>query len=159
MRPRFVCARLAAIGALIFVSPVAAQSSAHYVMKRITPSSGAQVSTSPHRKNSIVAGSVSPPGAESFCNTGYVNSLGFWSVQGALPVPIQLNAKRNTLDPTGSVDLMWSGADALYRVYRAFSPQNLLDPANIDRETPACDGTDTRGYQSNIIFYTVVRKP
>ena len=55
--------------------------------------------------------------------------------------------------------LLWTGAADTFQVYRAFTPEDILDPANLYTESASCDSMDGNASQSNIIFYKVVPKP
>ncbi len=103
----------------------------------------------------MTIGQDSPAGASSFCNTGFIASIGFWSVLGDLPVPIWLQVAKNPADPS-AVELSWSGAHDAFEVYRAVSAQNVLDPTNLFTQTSSCAVSDDRALASNIIFYNVI---
>jgi len=135
-----------------------AQSSAHFSMKRLSLASGAATMTSTSYTNSATASQVSPSGAASFCNVGSRTATGFWSVLGVVSVPIVLTARRSTTEPA-DVDLLWSGADPVFQLYRAFTPEDVLSPVNFELETPLCTATDTSALQSDRIFYNVTPKP
>jgi hypothetical protein len=143
---------------MVLVSPAWAQSSAHYSMKRIAMVSGSASLTSSHFSTNVVGPQESPSGGASFCNVGRKTGLGFWSVLGQISVPIILTAQRNAADPL-DVDLTWSGAETTFQLYRAYAPANVLDPGNLDRETTQCSATDQLAFQSNEIFYSVIKKP
>ena len=143
---------------VILQSPAVAQESSTFVMERISVAVGATKSTSASFENTAVVAQESPSGANSFCNTGFVNSLGYWSVLGDLPVPIRLTVGINELDP-GSLDLSWTGVDDVFQVYRAFTPEDILNPANLYQETMVCAAMDNNAFQSDIIFYKVVPRP
>jgi hypothetical protein len=78
-------------------------------MVRATAGSGALRMTSASYSATSTVGQRSPTGSASFCNSGGRTTAGFWSLLGHAHVPIVLAGKRNTGDPTGSVDLQWSG--------------------------------------------------
>jgi hypothetical protein len=140
------------------VVPVLAQSSAHYSMKRVAVAAGAATMSSTNFSGSMSATSESPSGSASVCNAGARSTVGFWSVFGVAQVPIVLAAKRNALDPQ-SVDLQWSGADLRFQLFRDYTPEDMFNPANLDRETTTCSATDQLAFQSNSVFYSVIKKP
>lgn len=125
---------------------------------RVGAAAGAGVMTSGDFDARAVISQGTPIGASSICNSGVQASLGFWSVLGDLPVPIVLYARHNPSDPT-HVDLRWTGADGGFQVFRAFAPQNVAVPANLDLNTSLCAATDTRGPEAGLVYYMVTRKP
>ena len=129
-----------------------------FTMKRIGVVAGAQSMSSTSFENSAVAAQSSPTGAASQCNQGFRTTLGFWSVEGNLPVPIMLNARLNTIDPN-AVDLAWSGSAEMFQVFSDSAPDEVADPVNLDQETFLCDATDTQAFLSPIIYYIVLEKP
>jgi hypothetical protein len=137
---------------------VLAQSSATYAIKRMETVSGSLGITSAHFEGHVSGGGQAPGGSASFCNNGNELSLGFWSLLGPISVPIVLNARKNHVDPA-NVDLYWSGNAAIYQVFRSSSPEEILNPANHDRDTPFCGADDHLASQSAIVFYMVVPKP
>jgi len=147
----------AAVLAHLLASSAVAQSSASY-STRVSWVGGSAPMVSTNFASTLVGPQASPSGAASVCNTGTEASLGFWSVLGRLSVPIVLTAQRGAADPL-DVELYWSGADAGYEVYRAFGPLDVFNPANLDRETTLCSATDSLAFQSDLIFYNVVRRP
>ena len=64
---------------------------------------------------------------------------------------------QNELDPD-LLDLSWTGAEDTFQVYRAFTPEDVLNPANLFLETVTCSEMDTTANQSDIFFYKVVPK-
>lgn len=143
---------------MVFQATAFAQSSTHYSMKRVGTSAGAVAMTSTNYSNRASVGQESPVGSASFCNVGSRTSTGFWSVLGVGAVPIVLTGRRNASDPL-DVDLSWSGADPIYQVYRAFTPADIFNPANLEGETSSCSTTDMLAFQSNLIYYSVIRRP
>ena len=135
-----------------------AQSSATFAMKRLSIIAGSAIMTSAHFSTDMVGPQESPVGGASFCNVGSRTGLGFWSVLGRISVPIVLTARRSTVDPL-DIDLSWSGAEPAFQVYRAFTPADVLNPGNLDRETSVCSATDTLASQSDLMFYNVIPKP
>ena len=133
-----------------------AQSSSNYSMDRVAFSSAGSSTASPTYSTTVVIGDDSPGGASSFCNSGFVNSVGFWSVLGDLPVPISLQVDKGLAGPD-SVSLAWSGNEASFRLYRSSSPVNVLDPGNLTLETMECAGDDTSS--GGLVFYKVVPTP
>ena len=149
---------LALLLVVILQPATEAQKSENFVLDGVSVGAGSTKSTSANFENTVVAGEVSPGGAASFCNSGFVMSLGFWSALGDIPVSIQLMARQNEMDP-GSVDLSWTGAADNFQVYRAFTPEDIFDPANLYAESATCDSVDGSASQSDIIFYKVVPTP
>jgi len=143
--------------AAALLTPLFAQSSAHFFMKRVSLNAGAGAMASTNYSNSLSTGQ-SLVGSASFCNAGSRTTAGFWSVLGVAPVPLILTGRRNVADPF-EVDLSWSGVDTVYQLYRAFTPTDVLNPGNLDRETSSCNATDKLAFQSDIIFYSVIPKP
>jgi hypothetical protein len=152
-----VCLVVALVIAL--VAPASAQSSAHFSMKRIAAVSGSATMMSTNFNTGVVGPQESPSGGASFCNFGNEVGLGFWSVLEDISVPIVLTGHRSQVDPLHVVDLSWSGDEPAYQLYRAYTPSDVFNPANLDRETAQCAANDELASQSNIIFYSVIKKP
>jgi hypothetical protein len=151
---RFVMALLVLHIALIGVS--LAQQSASFSIDRITMAAGGQSINSASFHSTVIAGQVSPSGAASFCNSGYMSSLGFFSILGDTVVPIRLNLAKNEIDPS-TVELSWTGNADDFQIYSSSLPQDVLDPLNLDQETFLCDGSDSPGSES-LVFYKVIAK-
>ena len=66
--------------AVLAASNGVAQESTSFSMDRITATAGGQSVSSTNYESTILAVQDSPSGAASFCNSGYVSSLGFFSV-------------------------------------------------------------------------------
>ena len=147
---------LAATGAL--AGTVAAQSSANYTMERVIVASGATTAVSPNYRTSVTVSQRPWPGASSACNTGYRISLGFWSIAGAIPVPVDLGVRHSPSDPR-DVELIWTGADPLFQVYRSSSPSDITGALNLYQETSLCAFTDTSAHQESILYYLVLPRP
>ncbi len=138
------------------VVPSLAQESANYSMDRISIAAVGSTTSSATFATTVVIGEDSPEGASSYCNSGFVNSVGFWSVLGDLPVPIVLAVDKAQGNPQG-VELTWSGTNNLFQVFRSISPMDVLDLANLDVETASCSSNDSQS--AAIVFYKVVPKP
>lgn len=160
LRRRVRCPKLASLlaGAVLanLQLVAAAQETGIYVMDRMSLATASGRMTSPSYESTTVVGQIGLAGTASSCEDN-VSSFGFWSALGDLPVPIRLNIQRNAVDP-GSVDLTWTGASIQFQTYRAFSPQDVLNPMNLYSEPFACAMTDGRAIDSDIIFYKVVPK-
>jgi hypothetical protein len=147
----FVTAFLA--GNLAFT--ILAQESPSYSMDRVTAISMGTTVSSSNYETTVVMGQDSPAGAASYCNSGFIGSFGFWSVLGDLPVPIRLEVEKDSGDPS-VVQLSWSGADDLFQVFRSLTPDNVLDPINLDGETAACAAADSQAGTADLIFYKII---
>jgi len=134
--------------------PAWGQESASYTLERLTIAGASQTIASARFETTITVGQESPVGAASICNVSWTDSLGFWSVEGELPVPIVLTVARNPVDPQ-MIDLAWSGNRPLFEVYRDYTPQNLVSLANLERVTALCSATDALAFQSNVIYYDI----
>jgi len=137
---------------------VVAQQSAHYSMERVTVAAVADTASSTHFTTTVVIGQESPAGASSFCNAGFRSSMGFWSILGDLPVPIVLQLGKQAGDPS-TIDLIWSGADSSFAVYRSADAATVLNPENLFLEVPVCQATDLVTGTPNLVFYNVVAGP
>jgi hypothetical protein len=94
-------------------------------------------------------------GATGACPSGSVSSLGFWSIKGAMKVPVRLMLDKNEVS-TSSVDLFWSGQSPLFEIYRSTSPVDLVTPQNLYRTSTQCEETDETADVSNLLFFKVV---
>ena len=157
-----VWSRIVVVAGFILVSnlapPVSAQESPSFVMDRVSATAVGNTTVSANYETTVVMGQESPTGAVSFCNGGFINSFGFWSVLGDLSVPIRLEVARDSIDPS-VVQLSWSGADDLFQVFRSLTPEDALDPLNLDDETSACSAADLEAGSANLIFYQIIAKP
>ncbi len=142
------------IGVLMLSTLVLAQTSTSFKMRVSATAVGQTVSAASNNyQTTVVLGQESLAGALSFCNGGYRTSLGFWSVVGDLPVPIQLLVDKDPAD-SEMVDLSWSGADDGFEVYRATSPEDVVDPANLDSLSSSCAASDAT-HGADILFYRI----
>ena len=152
----------ALVAGLIASSSAAwAQQSTNFSMDRISVAAVGTTASSTNFETTVVAGQDSPSGASSSCNLGFTNSLGFWSVLGDLPVPIELHLDKNDSDPS-VVELSWSGADDVFYLLRSDSPVNLVEnppEENLYLETLLCDAIDDQASASDLLFYLVVPEP
>ncbi len=138
--------------------PASAQESASFVLERLTIAGASQTIASARYETTMTVGQESPAGAASICNVSLTASLGFWSVQGELPVPVILTVMRNPVDPQ-AIDLTWTGNTPTFQVFRDYTPQNLVSLANLERVTALCSATDALAFQSNAIYYDVEALP
>jgi len=136
------------------IFPAAAQQSASYSMERITATAAASMTESPSYESRVLIGPAAPSGASSFCNDGYVNSLGFWAAFGDLPVPIRLRLGKNEGVPN-RVELFWTGADGTFGLYRSLSASDILAPGNLRAQTGECSAIDHPS-GANVFFYRLV---
>lgn len=157
MKRRVIRAALCAVAAGWCVT-ASAQESASYTLERLSIAGASQTIASARFETSITVGQESPAGAASICNVSWTDSLGFWSIEGDLPVPIVLTVARNPVDPL-QIDLSWSGNASLFQVYRDYTPQNLVSLANLERVTALCSATDALAFQSNVIYYDIESAP
>jgi hypothetical protein len=139
-------------------APATAQESASFILERLTIAGASQTIASARYETTMTVGQESPAGAASICNVSLTTSLGFWSVQGDLPVPVVLTVTRNPGDPQ-AVDLTWSGNAPTFQVFRDYTPQNLVSLANLERVTALCSATDALAFQSNVVYYDVEAAP
>jgi len=139
-------------------APASAQESASFVLERLAIAGASQTIASARYETTMTVGQESPAGAASICNVSLTTSLGFWSVQGDLPVPVILTLTRNPVDPQ-AVDLAWTGNTPTFQVFRDYTPQNLVSLANLERVTALCSATDALAFQSNVIYYDVEAVP
>ncbi len=140
-------------------APLAAQESPSFRLERITVASGASSASSTSFSMSILAAEQGVAGSSSFCNSGFLNTLGFWSVLGNMAVPIRL---RVSLDPLSAPDaaLIWTGDADTFQVFRANSPEDVLNANNVIEETASCDALDALPMATaDILFYKVAPKP
>ena len=135
-----------------------AQESSTFVMDRVSVSVGAARATSTSFDASITISQESPVGGASFCNTGFVNSIGFWSILGDLPTPILLQMALNETNAT-DLDLSWTGSADTFEIYRDFSPVAVVAPGNLYLEATDCSTIESDALASDVIFYRIVPKP
>jgi hypothetical protein len=138
---------------------LSAQESANFKLDRLTPAGGAARLSSLTFEASVTVAQVPPAGAASLCNAGAVNSFGFWSVIGDLPVPLLLTAKRNKMMPE-LIRLLWSGTDPEYALYRSEDPSDIFSLPNLVLETTLCEASESiPTAPGDILFYNVIPKP
>ena len=126
---------------------------ANYRMERVSVSAAGAVAISPSYQTIVSIGDEAPHGASSFCNNGFVNSLGFWSVRGGFNVPIQLHLGKGT-DP-GQIALQWTGAVDSFQLFRSESPVDVSQGDNLLATTSQCTANDSVPFGPPILFYTV----
>ena len=119
-----------------------AQSSATYSIDRLTIASSASPSSSTNYAIDVTLAQQGPVGAASRCNDSWLQSLGYWSLFGEMPVPVFLSVDKDSLDPT-SPELSWTGSSSEFTVYRSTMVPGVLDPVNELLVTTACDAVDT----------------
>jgi hypothetical protein len=136
------------------VSRASAQESPSFVMNRITLAAGSQTIASPSFEATVTVGQEGPAGAASVCNASWTDSLGFWSVLGDLPVPLVLTVAPSAVDPQ-IVVLSWSGNQPQFQVYRGFSPQSLVSPANLDQTVNVCTANDPNASPFSSLYYDI----
>ena len=127
-----------------------------YVMTRMTTGAGAATMASSGYQTTLLVAQASPQGAGSACNSGSIDSFGFWSVLGDLPVPIILRVQRNGADPD-AIDLAWTGTDSDFQVCRDVTPQNIC--AHPYAFTTDCHYTDPGATAADAVFYSIIPKP
>jgi hypothetical protein len=123
-------------------------------MDRITIAGGAAMSASASYDSSITFSQEGPAGSVSFCNNGFGQGTGFWSVRGMSPVPVRLQVAHDPLD-ADTLDLRWSGASPTFELYRAVLPSNVLDPAHLTATTTDCATLDTPPTEPDFIYYLI----
>ena len=135
-----------------------AQQSESFIMDRVSIVAVGSAASSASHETVVTVGQVSLAGASSFCNRGFVNSVGFWSVLGDLPVPTQLQVDKNDADPS-TVELLWTGTNETFELFRSTSPANVAQSMNLHLATSLCEASDTDTTMSGIVFYKVVPMP
>ena len=136
--------------------PVLGQQSANFSMDRISVTAGGNTAASANFETTVVIGQDSPSGASSFCNSGFINTAGFWSVLGDAPVSIVLAVGKDAANPN-QVELSWSGANPVFHLYSSTLPTDVLDPLNLTLATATCSASDSP--LAALVFYKVVPKP
>ena len=149
---------LAVVLCLAHAPPAQAQESASFRMERVTVAGGATTASSANFDNSVTTTQVGLVGSASFCNAGFVDSLGFWSVLGDVATPIRLDVRLNEPSPP-DVDLFWAGSADEFQVFRAFDAADVLNPNSLFLETTNCDAQDAMHSAATVIFYFVQPKP
>ena len=139
--------------AVFATSPLLGQESTSFRHERLTLASSAGPVSSASYLTTITFAQEGPVGSVSRCNSGFLQSTGFWSVLGESPVPVWLIVDKNGMDPT-QVDLAWSGSSSLFTLYRGGVADSLTDPLNVLLTTPDCAVTDAPP-ASTITFYLV----
>ena len=146
------------VGFAVLAAPSGiAQQSPSFSMDRITVTAGGQSVSSSNYESTIIAAQGAPSGTASFCNSGFVSSLGFFSVLGDLAVPIKLRLRKNEAVKHSIVEMSWTGNADTFEIYSSLSPQDVLDPLNLNQETSLCAGSDGP-VAENLVFYKVVAK-
>jgi hypothetical protein len=143
---------------LLCAGVAGAQESASFVNERLEISATTTAASSASFETTLTLAQLSPVGSVSRCNDGFVGTLGFWSLLGHTDVPVRLRVGVGVPDPL-TVNLDWSGADPLFRVYRGFAPVDLADPLHLHLETPLCSASDGMADESDLIFYLVTPAP
>ena len=129
-----------------------AQQSASFMMERVSATAVGDTASSATFTTTVVLGEASPVGAASFCNSGFVNSVGFWSVLGDLPVPIHLRLGKDLSSP-GVIEMSWSGSADLFEVFRSSTPVGVVHPLNSVSQTGVCE--EQRLDTFNMSFYVI----
>ncbi len=137
-------------------TPLVGQQSPNFSMDRISVVATSNASASVNFETAVVIGQDSPSGASSFCSEGFVNSTGFWSVLGDLPVPTILEVGKDSADQNVA-ELSWSGTEDVFQLYSSNLSTNIFDPANLTIETATCSAEDSQS--AALIFYSVIPKP
>ena len=127
-----------------------------YVMTRMTTAAGAATMASTGYQTTLLVAQASPQGACSACNSGSIDSFGFWSALGDLPVPIILRVQRNGTDPD-AIDLTWTGSDSDFQVCRDVTPQDVC--AHPYAFTSDCHYTDPGATAADAVYYSIIPKP
>jgi hypothetical protein len=148
----FVAATVLLVAAFA-ASTLHGQESASFRHERLTLASSAGPVSSASYVTTITFAQEGPVGSVSRCNSGFLQSTGFWSVLGESPVPVWLIVDKNGMDPT-NVDLAWVGSSSLFTVYRSDVAESLIDPMNVLLTTPDCAVTDAPP-ESVVTFYLV----
>jgi hypothetical protein len=132
-----------------------AQESASYVADRTTVTAVAGRASSAGYVIEATLGEIHPVGSASFCNVGFTNSTGFWSVLGDSQVPIVLMLAHDPGDPVTAL-LSWTGSYPQFEVLRSASAADVLDPLNLLTTTAGCDAADPDPPAATVFFYMVV---
>jgi hypothetical protein len=134
---------------------VPAQQSASYVMDRVTATASAHRLSSASFDLSVTVAQEGPVGSVSFCNGGFLQSTGFWSVLGEHPAPVKLRVAWST-SYGAEIELTWSGSAPSFDVYRSDAPESIVNGANLTATTTGCETTDTPPAEPSILYYLVV---
>lgn len=140
------------------LSQAMAQQSSRFVMERVSVSAVSGTASSSRFTTSAVIAHSPVAGGASHCNDGFVSGVGFWPLSGSVSVPILLQVSRKQSEP-GELDLVWSGADPAFRVFRSTTPQDVSDPANLLIETPSCSHVESGHPVAGVVFYRVLAAP
>ena len=148
--------RVVCLGVVVCLSAVLteAQESSSFEMPRVTISPAAGVASSSSFDMRVSFGEEGPVGAASFCNAGFVQAVGFWSITGNVTAPIRLLASRDPVDPS-TIELSWTGAFSSFEVYRSDLATDVLDPVHLNLTTVECSATDVPPSEPDIHFYLV----
>lgn len=138
--------------------PVAAQQSDRFVMERVTLAAATGPTGAARFNTTAVVAPADPAGAASRCNDGYLTVTGFWSVARTAAVPLRLRLVADASDPAG-VDLVWSGADPSFQVFRSPTAHDVTDPINLLTQTSDCRYTDAKAPAPGILYYRVEALP
>ncbi len=137
----------------VSMTPAVGQQSTGYSMDRVAVTAVAGTSSSSAFQTSVVIGPT--VGATSFCNFGFSTGLGFWSVVGVLPIPVELWVGKTT-GPI-ETELIWCGSTGQFEVFRSASPIDVVDPVNLYALTPECGTVDPD--PDSTFFYKVISAP
>ncbi|MGD8376422.1 MAG: hypothetical protein PVF68_09785 [Acidobacteriota bacterium] len=158
MEPRGRRSRRFGIPALVLLSLVAeghAQESPGYVADRTTVAAVAGRAASTGYVLELTAGEIHPAGSGSYCNLGFTDSTGFWSVLGDTEVPVVLQVGQDPLDPDNAL-LEWSGSAASFDLLRSSLATEARDPLHLLTTTAGCDAADPDPPAPSIFYYVVV---
>lgn len=128
--------------------------SASFTMERITISGAARASASASFEIQVTFAQEGPVGAVSFCNGGYGQGTGFWSVLGMPLVPVRLQVFHDDVDPE-TLQLRWSGSSPSFEIYRALLPSSVIDPAHLAATTSACEAFDMPPVEPDFVYYLI----
>jgi hypothetical protein len=127
-------------------------------MERVTVSAVTGTSSSARYSTTALIAQSPVSGAASHCNQGFISGIGFWSVTGNVSVPIELQLVFDQPLPD-TVDLLWSGAEERFRLFRSSTPQDVTDPTNLVIETPSCGFVEVKPPVPGVQFYRVLVAP
>jgi len=156
MRSGCVAVGSVAVCLLASTLPVFAQQSGGYILERMSAAAGATRMTSAIYDNTVAVAEGAPAGAASVCGGSEVSSFGFWSVLGDLAVPVILQVRRSSNDPS-TLDLVWTGDAAQFQVCRGVDPNTLC--STVYAYTFVCAYTAHSATNSHITYYSVIPTP
>ena len=143
---------------VVLLAGASAQDSTTYSMRYTSVAGGGDTSSSGNYENEVIVSQESPTGVTSFCNSGFVNSLGFWTIPGDVSAAPQLFVMQSPGSPQ-DVELFWTGQAETFAVYRGLDPMNVVVPTNLIAVPTTCFEFDDQAPTSGVVFYNVIPVP